>query len=124
MLQVGEDFLSDGVATAVSRMPDDASWYQETSDGQLLLTFNNKTNVTTTPVRRPFLNEHGAEVPLFDRDYWTGVRNGWRYLSTGYVLPNVPGDTCQGWSSISGYGEGSETFEQCATSRRLLCFEN
>ncbi|MFZ5443868.1 MAG: DUF1554 domain-containing protein [Myxococcota bacterium] len=116
-------FLSDGVNTAVSRMPDDASWHQETSDGRLLLTFNNKTNVTTTPVLAPSLNEHGAEVPLGARDYWTGVRSGWRYLNGTFTLPDVPGDTCGGWTDTAGFGEGNWTFFRCTTAMRLLCFE-
>ena len=87
----------------------------------MVLTFNNKANLTTTPLAAIATDELGRTTT---NGYWTGTAGG-----------GTLGSTCQNWSDTSyshygTWGEGGTDTSwtaggtiECANTLSLLCFE-
>ncbi|MCC6333053.1 MAG: hypothetical protein IT380_03580 [Myxococcales bacterium] len=115
-------WLSTGSSSALSRIQDVGPWSQEAPAGVLERTFNNKANLSTAPLMALVRDENGGQV--WGVRYWTGTAPG--------GTPSA--NTCTGFASTSGYGTQGEsgvttsdwtdaTYASCASSARLLCFE-
>jgi Protein of unknown function (DUF1554) len=115
-------FLGAGSDTAASRMVEAGPWFQETKNGQFILTYNNKSNLTTTALATISIDERGTN--LFQNSasypqYWTGM-----------TAAGVLGSTCTGWTvegSASGLvaknGVAQVNASSCYETNALLCFE-
>jgi|GEM_PF-1819853 len=116
-------WLSDSSTNALSRIADVGPWVQERPDGGTILTFNNKANLSTTPLAGISLDEQGRV--LTNTYYWTGTNGG-----------GTTGSTCGSWTSISSggtYGAAGSTntawtassngSTSCSSNLSLLCFE-
>jgi hypothetical protein len=115
-------FLSSPTEDAISRMADVGPWHQELRDGSMVKTFNNKANLTTSPLTTLYVDEQGGGASFSPGTYWSGTQQ------TG--LKGT--ETCTGWTSSassqrgsrgtggSWFGSGSPT---CDTSDSIVCFE-
>ena len=115
-------FLSSPTEDAISRMADVGPWHQELRDGSLLKTFNNKANLTTSPLTTLYVNEQGGGSSISPDNYWSGT------LSTG--LKGT--DTCAGWTTANFSGRGSRGnggswfisgLASCESNESIVCFE-
>jgi hypothetical protein len=95
-------------------------WYQQTASGEL--TYNNKANLSTTPLSRIVIDEQGydrSSVSSGDPRYWTGMD------STGQL-----GLNCLNWTASSSTRDGLiaqsgvavTSAASCSEPYRLLCF--
>jgi hypothetical protein len=114
-------WLSSTSENAIDRQADVGPWYQQLSDGGLVLTFNNKSNLATTPVVPLGIDEAGRSISAF---YWTGSSVGGVYSSA----------SCAGWLNPGGLGTYGTTgatttawtddsSRSCTTPGALLCLE-
>ena len=115
-------FLSSATEDAIARMADVGPWHQELSDGTLVKVFNNKANLTTSPLATLFVDEQGGGFASSPGTYWTGTQQ------TGLKAA----DTCAGWTSasyaVSGErGTSGSWFNasslRCDASQPIVCFE-
>ncbi|MDP1827789.1 MAG: DUF1554 domain-containing protein [Archangium sp.] len=115
-------WLSSPSESAASRQTDVGPWHQESADGGLTLTFNNKANLTTTPLAPITVDEMGR---YNGAEYWTGTTGGGLSSSA----------TCSGWTSASSsffgtFGNGATSTawtitssDYCHSAHALLCLE-
>ena len=106
-------WLSSSTMSAPSRIADVGPWSQERPDGGLILTFNNRANLSTTPLAPIVLDEQGRS--LTSANYWTGTAGG-----------GTIGSTCNNWSNVSGYSgtygsSGSTSTNWTAASSDAYC---
>ncbi|MDP3231926.1 MAG: DUF1554 domain-containing protein [Myxococcales bacterium] len=115
-------FLSSPTQDAISRMADVGPWHQELSDGMLVKTFNNKANLTTSPLTTLYVNEQGGGSEFSPRGYWSGT------LQTGLRGP----ESCAGWVDASramrgSRGSGGSWFSgvspTCDSTDAIVCVE-
>ena len=117
-------WLSTSTSSALSRISDGGVWYQESLDGGLLRTFNNRWNLATAPLVTLRYDERGQ-----------------RQIATGFWTGTLPGGTastrtCQNWTSAlatetgmqgtggsasSSWTQYGDTF--CDHQLSLLCIE-
>ena len=122
MTGVWKAWLSTSTVSALSRISDAGTWYQESTDAGLLRTFNNRCNLATAPLVAVRYDEHGQAQST--TDFWTGTHSG----GAGTV------STCQNWTSAlstefgtEGRGAGNYwteyTAQFCNRQASLLCLE-
>jgi hypothetical protein len=113
-------WLSSSASLAATRMGEVGPWHQQLADGTTVLTFNNKSNLATTPIALLGVDEMGRET---NNSYWTGTLGG-----------GALGSNCSGWTSSgnlatygsagqSGTGWTSYSSDYCSYAKSLLCFE-
>jgi hypothetical protein len=113
-------WLSTDSVAAATRFVEVGPWYQQSSDGSTRLTFNNKANLTTTPLFGISVDEMGR---LTSNSYWTGTSGG-----------GAIGSTCASWTdgiSQASYGRANQvstswteySTDYCQNAHALLCFE-
>jgi hypothetical protein len=77
-------WLSDSQTDAIDRIKDTGPWYRV---DEVTVVFNNKTNLTTTPVNSVLTNEHGSE-------------SGEKWVATGTQLGGTKSELhCANWTS-------------------------
>jgi hypothetical protein len=67
---------TSGGITASSRVVANGPWYQQTTSGALVLTFNNRANLATAPLVQINVDENGAALPPGTTLVWTGTASG------------------------------------------------
>lgn len=115
-------FLSSTTEDALSRIADVGPWHQELSDGTLVRTFNNKANLTTSPLTTLYVNEQGGGFQSSPDTYWSGT------LQTGLRAF----ETCAGWTTDSSSQRGhrgsagtwaGQAAPTCDSAEAIVCFE-
>ncbi|MFZ5443160.1 MAG: hypothetical protein ACOZQL_24340 [Myxococcota bacterium] len=116
-------WLSATSTSAPSRITSNGPWYTEQTDGGVTLAFNNKANLSTTPLAELDVDEEGRWTT---NAYWTGTAGG----------GDPSGSRCADWTTASNsstgtFGTGSaasSTWTEagaslCYSVRSLLCLE-
>lgn len=120
-------WLSSSTNDAIDRIADVGPWYQVTFDGTQIKTFNNKANLTGTPMVTIEYTERGDSV--LNGCVWTGTVTGGRKSL----------DTCSSFSDSSYSAHGkvgrasttdwtdstcvSASSDSCSNKYHLYCFE-
>jgi hypothetical protein len=118
-------WLSSESVSALSRLQDVCPWYQEQADGGMVKTFNNKANLSTSPLVGLKVDEYGQYVED-GKAVWTGTATGgaWsgqgcRGFNSSYRHEKATigrtGAVDQGWTSWESWG--------CDYVAHLYCFE-
>jgi hypothetical protein len=112
-------WLSDETHDAIDRINDVGPWFLV--DGQTRV-FNNKANLTTTPLASINQDETGVEVLPITPYVWTGTQNGGR-VSSQLHCENWTG----GFEGRIGFFRGatwtSHDTNNCVFNQRLFCLE-
>jgi hypothetical protein len=115
-------FLSSTTEDAISRIADVGPWHQELANGMLVRTFNNKANLTTSPLTTLYVDEQGGGFSSSPGTYWSGT------LQTGLKAT----ETCAGWTSSTSAQRGVRGTAgswsnvgalPCDSTEALVCFE-
>lgn len=110
-------------ADAIERIADVGPWVQfDKREQKEIMTFNNKANLISTPLRSIAFDENGVELKATSL-VWTGTS----------ALGKATASTCSGFSSQAGYGTVGSVFEKtewtearsanCYEKHHLYCFE-
>lgn len=115
-------WLSATGINAIDRIADVGPWYA--LNGTKI--FNNRDNLTTSPVNRLTVDEKGQVFFSLPITVWTGTKTGGQQGTSNCLNWNTASSTSSG---VNGYGDSTQNWTDsggmasCSNANHLICFE-